>query len=203
MEQSTLNLLGSYMPMAQRYKSQFSSLNTLLSKTTLTGKISSLDIAENLFDYMEQTQEKFEELQEKLIKTIMEQNFLNVYEEAQTSSKVLSELLNAYLQSRYEEILALLRSDVLENCMDNQEEKTKEAQQAIFDYLKEFAKNSGAYKDVLLFDDKGNTLEALLPKVDSKAYNYLKSIEIIGNSSKISKIIILTCDKTQTTIWFQ
>ena len=44
---------------------------------------------------------------------------------------------------------------------------------------------------------------ALLPKVDSKAYNYLKSIEIIGNSSKISKIIILTCDKTQTTIWFQ
>ena len=168
MEQSTLNLLGSYMPMAQRYKSQFSSLNTLLSKTTLTGKISSLDIAENLFDYMEQTQEKFEELQEKLIKTIMEQNFLNVYEEAQTSSKVLSELLNAYLQSRYEEILALLRSDVLENCIDNQEEKTKEVQQAIFDYLKEFAKNSGAYKDVLLFDDKGNTLEALLPKVAPK-----------------------------------
>ena len=90
MEQSTLNLLSTYMPMAQRYKSQFSSLNTLLSKTTLTGKISSLDIAANLFDYMEQTQEKFENLQEKLINTIMEQSFLNLYEEAQTSSRIFS-----------------------------------------------------------------------------------------------------------------
>ncbi len=52
MEQSTIGILSTYMPMAERYKSQFISLNTLLSKTTLTGKIISLDIAENLLDYM-------------------------------------------------------------------------------------------------------------------------------------------------------
>lgn len=75
MESSTINLLSNYMPMVQRYQSQFSSFNTLLSKTTLTGKISSLDIAENLFDYMETTQEKFENLQDRLIETILEQTF--------------------------------------------------------------------------------------------------------------------------------
>ncbi len=44
---------------------------------------------------------------------------------------------------------------------------------------------------------------ALLPKTDSKAYNYLKSIEIKGAGSKVEQIIILTCDKTETKIRFQ
>ena len=43
---------------------------------------------------------------------------------------------------------------------------------------------------------------ALLPKTGSKAFDYLKSIEISGDGAKITKIIILACDKTQTTIWF-
>lgn len=163
MEQSTLNLLSAYMPMAQRYRSQFSSLNTLLSKTTLTGKISSLDIAANLFDYMEQTQEKFENLQEKLINTIIEQSFLNLFEEAQTSSKIFSEMLSAFLQSRYGEILAFSKSRyILEQCANAQ------AQETIFEYLREFANHSSVYKDILLFDDKGNLLKSLLTKVQNK-----------------------------------
>ncbi len=153
------------MPMAQRYKSQFSSLNTLLSKTTLTGKISSLDIAANLFDYMEQTQEKFENLQEKLINTIMEQSFLNLYEEAQTSSRIFSEMLSAFLQACYGEILAFSKSRyILEQCAS----QTQESKQAIFGYLKEFSQNGNAYKDILLFDEKGNLLESLLPKTHAK-----------------------------------
>lgn len=49
--------------------------------------------------------------------------------------------------------------------------------------------------------EKGWTL-ALMPKQDTSAYNYLKSIEIDGREN-IDKIVILTCDKTKTTIWFQ
>lgn len=49
--------------------------------------------------------------------------------------------------------------------------------------------------------EKGWTL-ALMPKQDTSAYNYLKSIEINGREN-IDKIVILTCDKTKTTIWFQ
>lgn len=43
---------------------------------------------------------------------------------------------------------------------------------------------------------------ALMPKQTSQAYNYLKTIEITGGDKKINKIMILTCDKTKTTIWF-
>ncbi len=51
--------------------------------------------------------------------------------------------------------------------------------------------------------DEKNWDFALMPKEDSKAYNYLKSIEITGAGSKITKINILTCDGTQTAIWFE
>ena len=43
---------------------------------------------------------------------------------------------------------------------------------------------------------------ALMPKKESVVYNYLKSIEIEGDESMINKIIILNCDNTKTTIWF-
>ena len=42
----------------------------------------------------------------------------------------------------------------------------------------------------------------LIPKSGTPAYDYLKSIEINGREN-IDKIVILTCDKTKTTIWFQ
>ena len=43
---------------------------------------------------------------------------------------------------------------------------------------------------------------ALMPKPASQVYNYLKTIEISGGNDKINKIMILTCDKMKTTIWF-
>ena len=50
--------------------------------------------------------------------------------------------------------------------------------------------------------EKENWHFGLLPKPDSAAYNYLKSVEIEGNSKKILKITILPVDLTKTTIWF-
>lgn len=107
MEQSVVNILSNYVPMVQRYQSQFSSLNTLLRKTTLTGKISSLDIAENLFDYMEKTQEKFENLQNELMHTIMQQNFYNAQEEARISTKVIGDMLGQFIRGCHESVLGL------------------------------------------------------------------------------------------------
>ena len=42
----------------------------------------------------------------------------------------------------------------------------------------------------------------LLPKKNSQVYDYLKSIELAGNSKIITKIIILPVDLNKTTIWF-
>ncbi len=171
MEQSTINLLSPYMPMVRRYESQFASLNTLLSKTTLTGKISSLDIAENLFDYMEKTQEKFENLQDKLIQTIMEQNFLNAYEEAETSIKIMAQTLNFYFKNRHEDIAALAKSQYLleesinyQNNKENDADAAKAALESIMDYVYKFGTSGDVYKSVLIYDNDGNLLRAVLNK---------------------------------------
>ncbi|TLD85314.1 hypothetical protein LS70_001845 [Helicobacter sp. MIT 11-5569] len=164
MEQSVVNILSNYVPMVQRYQSQFSSLNTLLSKTTLTGKISSLDIAENLFDYMEKTQEKFENLQDELIQTIMEQNFYNAYEEAQTSAKVIGDMLGMFVRGCHESILELSRNNALHSfAVDYISATEKEASKASFDamiqILQNFGKNSqNSYKDIFCFANDGAQL---------------------------------------------
>ena len=171
MEQTTINLLTNYMPMVRRYKSQFLSLNTLLGKTTLTGKISSLDIAENLFDYMETTQTKFGELQEKLIHTIMEQSFLNRYEEAFTSVKIVSDLLSKYLKDRCDDIFTLSKNSyILDKSVgynankNSDSELAKKELDALSEYLREFQESYGYYKDILLYDLEGNLVESLSNK---------------------------------------
>lgn len=168
MESSTINLLSNYMPMVQRYQSQFSSFNTLLSKTTLTGKISSLDIAENLFDYMETTQEKFENLQDRLIETILEQTFFNSYEEANTSAKIIAEIFKLYFHNRHEDISTLAESKYLldlclnfESHKDKNPEQCKVALETIVAYLKRFATSSAVYKDIMIYHNDGTLLQTI------------------------------------------
>ncbi|MCI5968618.1 cache domain-containing protein [Helicobacter sp.] len=167
MEQSVINILNNYIPMVQRYQSQFSSLNTLLSKTTLTGKISSLDIAENLFDYMEKTQEKFENLQDELIHTIMEQNFHNVYEEALASARLIGDMIGVFIKGCHESILELSKDANLRNCgidfMDALEkEKSQEHLEKVLEILQDFGKKSQeSYKDIFLFKNDGILLKHL------------------------------------------
>lgn len=161
MEQSTINLLSRYMPILKRYQSQFSSLNTLLGKTTLTGKISSLDIAENLFDYMEKTQEKFENLQEKLINTIMNQSFLNRYEEAQTSMQIANDVLRDYFQKSLEDVSVFVRSrrvfEISSRIVPNEFETATE----LISCMENFMSSASGYKDILLYSNDGRLIQSL------------------------------------------
>lgn len=191
MEQSVINLLSSYVPMVQRYRSQFSSFNTLLGKTTLTGKISSLDIAENLFSYMEKTQEKFENLQVELINTIMEQNFLDAYGEAETSARVVADMLSIHIQSRHESILTLSKNKQLIDLaaeyvnVSDDKEKSNAVFSAIMQIMRAFETNYGqAYKDILLFKNDGTLLQHLNTKT-SKAVNRKTKLQVVLDYSNV------------------
>lgn len=48
-----------------------------------------------------------------------------------------------------------------------------------------------------------NQTLGLIPKKESPAFNYLKSIEIEFSQTAITKMIILAADSTKTVIWFQ
>ncbi len=60
-------------------------------------------------------------------------------------------------------------------------------------------------KDFKFFYEKNGTnwTLGLMPKAETQAYNYLKSIEVAGNKTMIIKIVILPVDLNKTTIWFE
>ena len=59
-------------------------------------------------------------------------------------------------------------------------------------------------RDFKFFYEKNNTnwTLGLMPQPNTQAYNYLKSIEIVGNQKMITKMTILPVDLNKTTIWF-
>lgn len=200
MEQSVANILNNYVPMVQRYQSQFSSLNTLLSKTTLTGKISSLDIAENLFDYMEKTQEKFENLQDELIHTIMEQNFYNAYEEALTSARLIGSAIGNFIRGCHESISELSKDKSLHNFAVDfvnalEKESASESLERILNILQNFGKNSQeAYKDIFLFGNDGALIKGL-NYVGEQEYNRKTKLPYVLEASKMESYAEY-CQKT-------
>lgn len=60
-------------------------------------------------------------------------------------------------------------------------------------------------RDFKFFYEKNdaNWTLGLIPKENTQVYNYLKSIEIVGNQKMITKMIILPVDLSKTTIWFE
>ncbi|RAX58389.1 hypothetical protein CCZ01_02945 [Helicobacter monodelphidis] len=158
MEQQTINTLGGYMPDIAHYRTQFLSLNSLLGKTTLTGKISSLDIAENLFQFMGTTQQKFNSLQDRLINTLIEQNFLNRFKEASVSSNIIASLLLHTIGERSLDVIALARSSRLANFL---QERSEEGMQDIREHLQNYIQLYTIYHNLILFDIEGNVLLSL------------------------------------------
>lgn len=171
MENTTISLLTNHMPVVRRYRSQFVSLNTMLGKTTLTGKISSLDIAENLFEYMENTQVKFSALQNRLINTIMEQSFLNRYEEAQASTKIVADIFSKRLGDRENDVNYLSHNHFLRNaCISivegceigkKYEDTCIEPVRKLRDFLINFVRNYPIYKDIIIYAADGEPFSSV------------------------------------------
>lgn len=172
MEQQTINLLSAYMSNIAHYRTQFSSLNSLLGKTTLTGKISSLDIAENLFEFMEATQQKFNNLQDRLINTLIEQNFVNRYKEANVSAGVMANLLLHTISERSLDAVALSKgSRLLKFISDNDLEGNQENMGQLREHLQKYIDFYTIYRNIILFNANGEIIFSLESDIKGKTKN--------------------------------
>ncbi len=85
-------LIGA-LPSIERYQSAFMAQNKLLSRTTLTGKISSLEQASTLFEFMEETHRRFGSLQERLIGCLVEESIKSAALEATSRAQAVIDTL--------------------------------------------------------------------------------------------------------------
>ena len=68
------NGLFNIFPVIESIAKELEYQNSMLNKIVLTGKINALNIAENLFNFTEQTAQTFAKLQTELIENLLEEN---------------------------------------------------------------------------------------------------------------------------------
>lgn len=150
------SLIG-YMSSVSSYKDRFEALNGLLNKTTLTGKISNLEIAENLFNFMDETQGKFSELQENLIESLAKESFAKVLSESRTIAYSVINTVERTLRERYFNLRYFASSPDLTDFLKNSNSDIS-IKDNLVEEMNDFLKIYSIYKNVIITDKQGKVL---------------------------------------------
>jgi len=142
------------MPKVQEYERRLLSLNRQLNKTTLTGKISNLQVAETLFEFMEETSEKFSKLQQDLVRTVIEESVKKIILEASTKAKICIEILIRNLYERTADVGFLATDKEISTFMsahNSSDEEYSEIKERLDEYIKKYS----IYSDAILLGADG------------------------------------------------
>jgi len=160
MENFDVSSLLDHMDSVSSYKSKFESLNGLLNKTTLTGKISNLEIAENLFNFMDETQVKFSELQANLIESLAKESFAKVLSESRTIAYSVINSIEKTLRERYFNLRYLAASSEIVEFLSNPHKEQGERER-LKESLNHYIKIYSIYKNIIITDAQGNIVLSL------------------------------------------
>ncbi|MCV6606760.1 MAG: cache domain-containing protein [Campylobacterales bacterium] len=138
----------SVIPSISEYQRELDSLNNQLGKTTLTGKISSLEIAETLFIYMEETQERFTNLQKDLIDSLVDESIIRVSSDMTERLDLVSNLFETIMKDRGRDALVLAKDLDVKAFLQNANDK--ELFDTVDTELNEFLKQYPFYRDVFI-----------------------------------------------------
>jgi len=143
--------------------------NAMLNKIVLTGKINALEIAENLFDFTEQTADTFAILQEKLIENLLEENKKSIELKAKLKIESILAILikNLYETSKNIELLSQNR-DIIEFLNSNI------SKNEITRLLNEYVSKYSIYNEVLIISPDKKIKANINPK--NKVLNTKDSI---------------------------
>jgi len=168
-------------PMIETISNSFEYQNATLNKIVLTGKINALEIAENLFNFTEQTAQTFSELQAKLIKHLLEENKKELLLKAKLKTKVVLEILKMSFDNRKKEIELLSKDKTIIDFLTFKIEK-----EVLQEKLDKYAKYHTIYSEILILDPKG---KHLIHTNSSNNLRYSKD-EIVRKVQKTSETLM-------------
>jgi len=180
------NGLFEIFPAIKTISETFEYQNSMLNKIVLTGKINALEIAENLFNFTEQTAQTFTELQSEIVLNLLRENQNELFSKAKTKSQISIDLLikNIYLRKLDIEILS--KDSYINKFLNNEIDKTEMAQR-----LKSFSDKYTIYNEIMLLDKEGNV------KVNINEENRVrKSKDSMLEEAKKTDEILMTYKKT-------
>jgi len=153
------HLLAS-MPEVGSYKTQFSSLNSWWEKITLIGKINSYNIANTILNDMVTTKNKFNELQDKLIDSLLVEHLQKTVIENTAISQVTIDILIRNLFERTADVGFLATDKDTRQFLlspDSQNQLLPQLEQRLTEYVKKYS----VYDEIVILGTDGKVLAHL------------------------------------------
>ncbi len=137
-------------PSVETISQTFEYQNILLNKIVLTGKINALDIAENLFNFTEQTAKTFSVLQTKLIESLLAENKKELLDKTKLKAKTAINTINDMLKKRMVDVELLSNDRVLIELLEGESDKHTASKR-----LQDFVNKYSIYDEVVVVDNNG------------------------------------------------
>jgi len=148
------------MPDVSSYKTRLSSLNSWWEKVTLIGKINSYNIANTILSDMVTTQNKFNELQGKLIDNLLVEHLQKTVIENTAISQVTIDILIRNLFERTADVGFLATDKDTRKFLlspDSQDQLLPRLEQRLTEYVKKYS----VYDEIVILDVDGKVLAHL------------------------------------------
>lgn len=129
----------------------FDDQNRFLKKVILTGKISALDKAANLFSFTEKTIETFSGLKEELIPLLIRENLKKYTEELNSKAQISIDILIRNLFERTADVGFLATDNIIIDFLKGQESAERLRQRLI-----EYTMKYSVYNEIIIADAEGN-----------------------------------------------
>jgi len=145
------NGLFKIFPVIETITKELEYQNSMLNKIVLTGKINALNIAENLFNFTEQTAKTFASLQTELIKSLLDENRKELFFKVKSKAQMAIDTLYNSLFSRVADIQLLSKDENVVKFL-----KREISREEIKRYLAQYLRKYSIYNELILFDTEGN-----------------------------------------------
>ncbi len=164
-----MNALIDFFPFVAQTKRSIENQNRFLRKISLTGKINALDDTVNLFTYTDKTIEKFEQLKDKLIVALVEENIKKYRGELGLNATFGIDILKRNLFERTADVGFLATDTKIISFL-----KGTLLKDIIKAHLQEYVTKYSVYDDVVLLDINGDIKATINP--DNKTRQSYDSI---------------------------
>ncbi|MEA1916311.1 MAG: hypothetical protein U9N42_02155 [Campylobacterota bacterium] len=148
------NSVIAHMGEVYEYKNKLESLNKQLSKITLTGKISNLNIAQTLFEFMENTQIEFSKVQQSLIENLVDENIKKTSSEIKSRAQVIVDILVRNLFERTADVGFLATDDDIIKFLEL-DEPLQEDIDFMHNRLHEYVLKYSVYDEIIILKPDG------------------------------------------------
>ena len=145
------NGLFEIFPAIQTISEAFEYQNAMLNKIVLTGKINALEIAENLFNFTEQTAKTFTELQAQIVLNLLRENKNELFSKAKMKAQIAIDTLMENISIRKADIELLSKDKVLEEFVNGKIDRATTKKR-----LKAFLDTYTIYNEIVILDTSGH-----------------------------------------------